>query len=58
MALRNLGDIQSRTVSLEAELERWVHVARKNGAAWDDVGTALGISKQSAWTRYSEGNTQ
>jgi hypothetical protein len=55
MALRNVADIQARTVSLEAELERWVYVARRNGASWDDVGMALGISKQAAWTRYSNG---
>src|SRR5713226_7416592 len=31
---------------------RMVHEARHQGATWDEVGKALGISRQAAWDRY------
>jgi hypothetical protein len=29
-----------------------VRVARQSGRSWSDIGTALGVSKQSAWERF------
>jgi hypothetical protein len=41
----------------EAELDRLrldrVRVARERGASWDEIGAALGMSKQSAWEYFT-----
>ncbi|MGH2749909.1 MAG: hypothetical protein ACRDK3_03410 [Actinomycetota bacterium] len=41
---------------LQEELNRWEGVvaneARLEAASWDEIGKALGISRQSAWERY------
>jgi biotin operon repressor len=35
------------------ETERYVRQARAAGASWQVIGTALGISRQSAWERFA-----
>lgn len=35
--------------ALDAEVVR----LRENGASWSDIGEALGVTRQSAWARYS-----
>jgi hypothetical protein len=37
---------------IERERERLVQEARALGASWEDIGRALGITKQSAWKQY------
>ncbi len=41
---------------LRAELAAWegalADEARASGATWEDIGRALGISRQSAWQLY------
>ncbi len=34
-------------------LGRWVERARELGATWADIGAALGVTRQSAWERFS-----
>ncbi len=34
-------------------LGRWVGRARELGATWADIGAALGMTRQSAWERFS-----
>ena len=38
-------------------LDRWqrkaVKAARKRGLSWDEIGSALGVSRQAAWERFS-----
>jgi biotin operon repressor len=34
-------------------LQAQVEALRKRGVSWDAIGTALGISRQAAWERFS-----
>jgi hypothetical protein len=36
-----------------AVLQAQVEALRKRGASWDAIGSALGISRQAAWERFS-----
>ena len=49
VALEVLHDLDESMTEWMAE---WVRVARENGATWDQVGAALGCSRQSAWNRF------
>ena len=43
-----------RTIDECDELKRdTVAAARESGATWESIGTALGITRQSAWALYS-----
>jgi len=48
--LRVVGSYQRWLAALES---RAVAYARQSGASWDDIGTALGITRQSAWGRFA-----
>lgn len=37
---------------LDLELHMTVSAARANGASWDDIGQALGVSRQAAHKRF------
>jgi hypothetical protein len=39
---------------LESQLRRVVPVLRERGHSWTQIGSALGMTKQSAWERFSE----
>jgi hypothetical protein len=45
----------SAAVAAEAEraLRNSVRSAREAGATWEQVGTVLGVKKQTAWEKYS-----
>jgi hypothetical protein len=38
---------------VESNLSRWVLKARELGATWAAIGLALGMTRQSAWERFS-----
>lgn len=38
---------------VEEALAGWVAEARRRGASWARVGAAMGITRQSAWTRFA-----
>ena len=42
----------------DRQLDLWqreaIAQARQQGAAWSDIGEALGVSKQAAWKLYNE----
>ncbi|MFC9324057.1 ClpX C4-type zinc finger protein [Kitasatospora sp. NPDC057015] len=38
---------------VEADLHAWVRELRRRGVTWTRIGTALGITRQSAWERFS-----
>jgi hypothetical protein len=38
---------------VEANLRQWVLRARDRGLAWARIGSALGMTRQSAWGRFS-----
>ncbi|MDQ1645388.1 MAG: hypothetical protein QOJ50_1572 [Cryptosporangiaceae bacterium] len=47
--------LQANAVVIEL-LAGWqwqaVQAAREDGASWDEIGAALGITRQSAWTKF------
>ncbi|MFB9832233.1 ClpX C4-type zinc finger protein [Actinoallomurus acaciae] len=38
---------------VEADLRSWVRELRRRGVTWARIGQALGITRQSAWERFS-----
>lgn len=53
--LRNLRLVAAAHAQVEANLAEWVGKARSLGATWARVGEALGMTRQSAWERFSGG---
>ena len=51
--LANLPHIAKAGAQVEASLTGWVRRARELGATWARIGDALGMTRQSAWTRFS-----
>lgn len=51
--LAKLPRIASVAAQVEGGLQRWVREARRRGSSWADIGKALGMSRQSAWERFS-----
>ena len=51
--LANLPRVARAGGQVEMTLTEWVRRARELGATWERVGDALGISRQSAWKRFS-----
>lgn len=39
--------------SLEATLEEAVHMARRQRMTWEEIGSALGVTRQTAWEKYA-----
>ena len=37
----------------EADLRSWVQELRRRGVTWTKIGEALGVTRQSAWERFS-----
>ncbi len=38
---------------VQSDLSSWVQELRRRGATWSRIGQALGITRQSAWERFS-----
>jgi hypothetical protein len=38
---------------VESDLRSWVQELRGRGVTWSRIGTALGVTRQSAWERFS-----
>jgi hypothetical protein len=38
---------------VEADLRAWVRELRRRGITWAKIGQTLGITRQSAWERFS-----
>ncbi len=38
---------------VETDLRAWVQELRRRGVTWSKIGAALGITRQSAWERFS-----
>lgn len=51
--LPNLAPVASAATQVEESLTAWVSKARSLGATWAQIGDALGITRQSAWERFS-----
>ncbi|MFY9614977.1 MAG: ClpX C4-type zinc finger protein [Candidatus Dormiibacterota bacterium] len=51
--LATLPRIAAAAGQVEADLVAWVHRARARGISWTRIGDALGMTRQSAWERFS-----
>jgi hypothetical protein len=51
--LASLPRVAAAGAQVEANLIAWVRRARALGATWARVGEALGMTRQSAWERFS-----
>jgi ClpX C4-type zinc finger len=51
--LENLPRIARTGALVEETLTGWVRRARELGATWARIGDALGMTRQSAWARFS-----
>lgn len=51
--LRNLRLVAAAHAQVEENLTEWVRKARSLGATWARIGDALGMTRQSAWERFS-----
>jgi ATP-dependent Clp protease ATP-binding subunit ClpX len=48
-----LPKIASAADQVERHLAAWVRQARERGITWTRIGEALGMTRQSAWERFS-----
>jgi hypothetical protein len=48
-----LPQIASVSAQVEASLQTWVDRLRSRGVSWSRIGEALGVTRQSAWGRFS-----
>ena len=53
LILENLPRIAKANTRVEESLTGWVRRARELGATWARIGDALGMTRQSAWARFS-----
>jgi hypothetical protein len=51
--LTHLPRASDVSAQVEADLRMWVLELRKRGVTWTRIGQALGITRQSAWERFS-----
>jgi len=51
--LAHLPKIAAAAAQVEQHLTAWVRQARARGITWTRIGGALGITRQSAWERFS-----
>ena len=53
--MARLPQVADARDQVEKHLQRWVAVARERNISWAAIGTALGMSRQSAWERFRTG---
>jgi ATP-dependent Clp protease ATP-binding subunit ClpX len=51
--LDQLPRLAAAAAQAEAGLQRLVTILRERGVTWARIGTALGVTRQSAWERFS-----
>jgi hypothetical protein len=51
--LSHLPRIQAAAAQIQQHLTAWVRQARQRGITWTRIGEALGMTRQSAWERFS-----
>lgn len=55
--LQRIPFIATSAANIEAGLRDRVHELRERGVSWARIGTALGMTRQSAWERFSGATT-
>lgn len=53
VVLTNLPRVAAAGAQVEVTLTEWVRRGRELGATWERIGEALGMTRQSAWKRFS-----
>ena len=51
--LGHIPRIAATADRVEADLKDWVQELRRRGVTWARIGEALGMTRQSAWERFS-----
>ncbi len=51
--LETLPKIAAAGTQVDRQLAEWVTQARARGITWTKIGAALGMTRQSAWERFS-----
>ena len=51
--LAHIPRIAATAAAVEDGLRAWVHELRARGVTWARIGEALGMTRQSAWGRFS-----
>ncbi|MFC3994635.1 ClpX C4-type zinc finger protein [Nocardiopsis sediminis] len=51
--LHHIPRVAAVADQVEADLRAWVAELRSRGVTWARIGGALGVSRQSAWERFS-----
>jgi hypothetical protein len=51
--LEHIPRVSSVADQVEANLRGWVQELRRRGVTWARIGQALGVTRQSAWERFS-----
>jgi len=51
--LQNLPRVAAAGAQADRQLTGWVRKARGRGITWTRIGEALGMTRQSAWERFS-----
>lgn len=51
--LAALPGIAATSAAVERDLASWVRTARTRGITWTRIGAAMGMTRQSAWERFS-----
>jgi hypothetical protein len=51
--LSHIPRVAAHIDQAEADLRSWVRELRRRGVTWTRIGEALGVTRQSAWERYS-----
>ena len=52
--LGQLRGLRAATHQLDAWQREAIARARERGASWSDIGDALGVTKQAAWSSYNQ----
>ena len=53
--LEQLPRVAATTANVETDLRARVDELRNRGVAWSGIATALGVTRQSAWERFTRG---
>jgi hypothetical protein len=51
--LAHLPRVAAASLQVDQQLTTWVRQARGRGITWTRIGEALGMTRQSAWERFS-----